>query len=119
MKAVLRRSTWARDELTEVTARFRTDGALEVEYYTTGPSVANDTGDSDYEHFTIVDPQHLDELAGKLMAELTQLPPMRPGARQRNLLTLLEECFASDPIPSTSIERWLDANGIPYRAATM
>ena len=118
-EVVLRRSRWDRDELTEVTARFRSDGALEIEYYTAGASVLADIGDSDYEHFTVVAPRHLDRMVEALMAELVQLPLMAPASQQRTLLTLLEHRFASDPIPSSSIERWLAQNGIPYTTATM
>lgn len=118
-KVVLSTSERGRNERTQVTARIRPDGDLEVEYYTAGDEVLRDTGDSDYEHYTTVSWLKLPALAHFLRKDLGRsLKDQNPYLAPAELFELLSAMFGDHATPSSDFEQWLRAKKIPYETFT-
>lgn len=118
-KVVLSTMERGRNERTQVTARIRPDGDLEVEYYTAGDEVLRDTGDSDYEHYTTVSWRKLPALVHLLREELGRpLPREIAPPRAEEILGLVEARFGGRETPSSDFEQWLREKRILYEAFT-
>jgi hypothetical protein len=110
---------WGLNERTVITAWVSPDGSLEVEYYTSGDEVERQTGDSDYEHYTTVSPNHVADVRQALLEDLGRVIPsggVPPDGA--SVLRLLSDFYRGHATPSSDFEAWLREKGIPYQTFT-
>ncbi len=89
---------------------------LVVEGQDLGPGVSAFWGDSDYEYWVTVRPDHLDKVLRELASKLGKKAPAprREKRRDRLILEYLKQAFSKGMFESSSdYRRWLDAVDVP------